>query len=86
MSKSISFAPVPIHWQRRFQRGFHAAGVIAEGVRSTTGLCVESGMMVCSRLTAKQGTLSGQKRFDNVRDAFRLKPLVTVEQSNMVSD
>ncbi len=76
--------PVPIHWQRRFQRGFHAACVIAEGVHSSTGVPVESGMLRCERLTEKQGTLSGQKRFTNVKDAFKLKSLVTVEGANIV--
>ncbi len=76
--------PVPIHWQRRFKRGFHAAGVIAEGIHAVTGKPVENGMLKCERLTEKQGTLSGQKRFRNVKDAFRLKPLVTVADSKIV--
>ena len=76
--------PVPIHWRRRFQRGFHAAGVVAEGVHSITGVPVECGMLCCERLTEKQGTLTGQKRFRNVKDAFKLKPLVTVDGSRIV--
>lgn len=76
--------PVPIHWKRRWKRGFHAAGVIAEGVCSTTGVSVGEKMVSCQRLTEKQGTLSGQKRFDNVKNAFELRPLVSVEGSNIV--
>ncbi len=76
--------PVPIHWRRRFQRGFHAAAVIAEGVSSITGVRVENGVLRCDRLTEKQGTLTGQKRFSNVKEAFQLKPLVTIEGSRIV--
>jgi len=76
--------PVPIHWRRRFQRGFHAAGVVAEGVHSITGIPVEGGVLRCQRLTQKQGTLVGQNRFKNVKNAFKLKPLVTVDGSKIV--
>lgn len=76
--------PVPIHWKRRLKRGFHAASVIAEGVRATTGVSVGDGMLSCQRLTQKQGTLTGQKRFDNVKHAFKLRPLVSVAGSKIV--
>ena len=75
--------PVPIHWRRRLVRGFHAAGVIAEGVRSSTGLPIGD-VLQCQRLTEKQGTLTGQKRFRNVKNAFQLRPLVSVEGSRIV--
>lgn len=76
--------PVPIHWRRRFKRGFHAAAVIAEGVRMTTGIAVGDGLMRCERLTEKQGTLTGPKRFANVKDAFTLKPMVSVAGTRIV--
>ena len=75
--------PVPIHWRRRFSRGFHAAGVIAEGVRSMTGIAVGD-VLQCERLTEKQGTLTGPKRFSNVKGAFRLRSLVSLEGSHVV--
>lgn len=76
--------PVPIHWRRRFQRGFHAAAVIAEGVSSTADIAVGNGLVSCERLTEKQGTLSGPKRFANVKDAFKLRPMASVEGANVV--
>lgn len=76
--------PVPIHWYRRFRRGFHAASVIAEGVRLTTGVPIQGRMLRCERLTKKQGTLTGPKRFQNVKEAFKLRPLVTVSDSTIV--
>lgn len=75
--------PVPLHWRRRFARGFHAAGVIAEGVRSATGFAIGE-VLQCQRLTDKQGTLTGQRRFSNVKGAFGLRPLVSVEGSRVV--
>jgi len=38
----------------------------------------------CERLTEKQGTLTGQKRFRNVKNAFQLRPLVSVAESRIV--
>lgn len=76
--------PVPIHWQRRFKRGFHAAAVIAEGVRATTQTAVGDGMMRCERLTEKQGTLTGPRRFSNVKDAFKLKSMVSIDGARIV--
>jgi predicted amidophosphoribosyltransferase len=35
-------------------------------------------------LTKKQGTLTGPKRFKNVKEAFKLRPLVTVRDSTIV--
>ena len=82
--KSVDLlVPVPIHWRRRFSRGFHAAGVIAEGVRSMTGIAIGD-VLKCERLTEKQGTLTGAKRFSNVKGAFVLRSLVSLEGSRIV--
>lgn len=76
--------PVPIHWRRRFERGFHAAAVIAEGVSSMTGVAIGNALVSCQRLTEKQGTLSGPKRFSNVKDAFKVRPMASVEGAKVV--
>ena len=76
--------PVPIHWQRRFQRGFHAAAVIAEGVHAITGVPIGERLVCCDHLTKKQGTLTGPQRFANVKNAFKLRPLVSVKGSSIV--
>ena len=76
--------PVPIHWQRRFQRGFHAAAVIAEGVHAITGVPVGEGLVCCDRLTKKQGTLAGPKRFANVKNAFKPRPMVSLAGSRII--
>ena len=75
--------PVPLHWRRRFARGFHAAGVIAEGVRATTGFAIAE-VLQCQRLTDEQGTLTGPRRFSNVKGAFQMRPLVSVDGSRVV--
>lgn len=76
--------PVPIHWRRRFARGFHASQVIAEGVQATTGIKACHNLMRCVRLTEKQGTLAGQKRFSNVKDSFEMNALVSVKDAAIV--
>ena len=64
--------PVPTHWFRKFKRGFHAASVIADGVCLQLGLKKEDSLMICTRLTKKQGTLLTPGRFQNVRGAFQM--------------
>ncbi len=75
--------PVPIHWRRLLKRGFHAAHVIAEGVSSLSQPKVRN-LVRCRRLTKKQGKLTGNNRFKNVKDSFALKPLTNVADAHVL--
>jgi predicted amidophosphoribosyltransferase len=68
--------PVPLHWLRRWRRGYNQAEVIAEGVASAL-----PGARLCPELlrrvgrTRSQARLSGAaQRSANVRGAFRAVP------------
>jgi ComF family protein len=70
--------PVPTHWWRRLERGFHGAEVLAETVAANCRLPFSRNTVRCQRSTKKQGTLSTPGRFKNVRNAFRIQPKINV--------
>ena len=76
--------PVPIHWRRRIKRGFHASQVLAEGLSMAARIPVQRNLISCQRLTEKQGKLTGNKRSENVKNAFTLKPLTCIDGANIL--
>lgn len=64
--------PVPLHWRRRWRRGFNQAEVLAEAVGRRHGLPVERCCLVRVRATPpQQGDAVARRR--NVRDAFAVR-------------
>jgi len=61
--------PVPLHWRRRWQRGFNQADLLARRVAAHTGI---PRMRLLRRLrsTASQASLSNTSRRRNVSAAF----------------
>jgi ComF family protein len=63
---------VPLHWRRRWQRGFNQADVLARAVGRRYGLPVQRGCLARVRATPPQhGDPATRRR--NVRDAFRVR-------------
>jgi predicted amidophosphoribosyltransferase len=65
-----AIVPIPMHWTKRFQRGFQASAVIADGVQVEMRLPILLRCLRVVRRTAKQGTLETPERFRNVEGAF----------------
>ena len=63
-------APVPLHWMRRWKRGYNQAEVIARVLARETGVRCESGLLKRCRRTASQTSLDAAGRQENVRGAF----------------
>ncbi len=70
-----AIVPVPLHWRRRWQRGFNQSELLARAVARRTGLAV-SRPLVRVRSTAVQAGLSNTGRRRNVAGAFRCRGLV----------
>ena len=66
--------PVPLHWMRRWRRGYNQAQVIAEAVAScyTSRPSVRTDIIRRRRRTASQTRVDVQAKSDNVRGAFDL--------------
>ena len=65
--------PVPVHAERRRQRGFDQAEMLAHGVRERIGLPVVLALRRAARTTA-QHQLGRRARQDNVAQAFGVAP------------
>ena len=63
--------PMPLHWRRRFERGFNQATLLAAQVARRRGIPVLHAVRRV-RATTTQTGLTNAKRRDNVRGAFRL--------------
>lgn len=64
--------PVPLHWRRRWQRGFNQADVLARAMGRRYGLPVRRRCLVRVRATPPQhGDPATRRR--NVRDAFSVR-------------
>ena len=62
--------PVPLHWKRRWERGYNQAEVIARGIAGRIHADLCTGILFRSRRTATQTRLDIKGKEDNVRSAF----------------
>lgn len=73
--------PIPIHWSRRFMRGFNQAELLCEQLPN-----VASHVLRRVRRTRPQVGLSRERRVTNLVDAFRASPIVTGRSVLLVDD
>lgn len=64
--------PVPIHWRRRWTRGFNQAATLAKGIAARRGLRLER-LLGRARWTGTQTSLSDTDRRSNMAGAFRVR-------------
>jgi ComF family protein len=64
--------PMPLHWYRRWSRGFNQSELLAHETARRAGLRVRNAVRRV-RSTASQAGLSGAKRRANVAGAFRVR-------------
>jgi ComF family protein len=66
--------PVPLHWRRRWSRGFNQSEVLAEAWAKTLHVPLAGRWLRRVRSTAMQTSLTPTARHENVRGAFRARP------------
>ena len=66
--------PVPLHWTRRWQRGYNQAAVIAREVASALGVPMEERLLRRRRRTRTQTRLTVEQKAANVGGAFAVRP------------
>lgn len=62
--------PVPLHWTRKFSRGYNQAEVIASGIASETGIPMRADILRRIKRTKTQTKLDIDGKARNVADAF----------------
>ena len=62
--------PVPLHWRRRWSRGYNQAEIIASGIAAVTGVPVRTDVLKRIRKTETQTKLDVSEKVTNVSGAF----------------
>ena len=65
--------PVPLHWTRRFMRGYNQAEVIGREVAAVLGVRFEPRLLRRVRRTGTQTKLSAEERKRNIAGAFEVR-------------
>jgi ComF family protein len=66
--------PVPLHWRRRWVRGYNQSEILAHGLACQLGLPCRPGWLRRIRSTPQQTRQTPTGRLHNVRGAFRARP------------
>ncbi len=64
--------PVPLHWTRRWKRGYNQAEIIAREVATLLGAECRPELLRRARRTSTQTRLSGEEKRSNVSGAFKI--------------
>ena len=75
-----AIVPVPLHWMRRWKRGYNQAEVIASGVSRRLGVPMRSDILRRCRRTRTQTKLSIAEKKANVAGAFAVHKQVHAEE------
>jgi len=68
-----AIVPVPLHWTRRWSRGYNQAEVIGATLADSLGTSLRTDILARHRRTKTQTRLSLEEKSANVTRAFRLK-------------
>lgn len=67
--------PVPLHWRRRWFRGFNQAAYVASVVGEEMGIPVFEDALVRTRNTSPQKGLNDKQRKENLKGVFAVNPI-----------
>lgn len=82
--KPTVVVPVPLHWWRRWERGYNQSVAIARGIAEHLRLPLLGGALVRVRATSQQWTRTPTERRENVRGAFRLSRFARVRDKRVL--
>lgn len=80
-----AIVPVPLHWTRKWSRGFNQSLILARSVSQSTGRPVLSALQRTKR-TKDQTHLSREERLANVHDAFRVTKDISGKKLLLLDD
>lgn len=65
--------PVPLHWTRKWRRGYNQAEILANGISETLHARICTDFLSRQRRTKTQTRLSVEEKTENVKTAFRIR-------------
>lgn len=78
--------PVPLYWQREWQRGYNQAVLLAQQLAKWLHLPMDKESLQRIRATQPQRELTGQERRKNLRGAFIYQPKQPYQRVAIVDD
>lgn len=78
--------PVPLFWQRQWQRGYNQAERIARPLSRWLNIPLDTHSLKRVRMTTPQRELTAQERRANLRGAFHYQPAITYRTVAIVED
>ena len=78
--------PVPLHWLRRWRRGYNQAAVIARELARELGAAVRTDVLKRVRRTRSQTSLSAEERLHNVSSVFQVRRPIEAKHILLVDD
>lgn len=76
--------PVPLHWSRRWSRGYNQAEIISSVLASCLGAEMRTDILCRARRTRTQTRLSVEGKAGNVRGAFKVRRLRSVPECSHI--
>ncbi len=78
--------PVPLHWTRKWKRGYNQAEIIAKGIVSVTGTELCTSLLKRKHRTKTQTRLDIEGKSRNVKDAFTMTGPLTDRRHILLVD
>lgn len=72
--------PVPLHWSRKWKRGYNQAEILSQGIAGKMGIPVRTDLLRRIRRTATQTRLGTDSKMANVAGAF----LATIKKPDTI--
>jgi ComF family protein len=76
--------PVPLHWRRKFQRGYNQAEILARRLAGVFNKELVLNVVYRKKSTKPQFNLSKEKRFENIRGAFKIKESTLIRNKTIL--
>ena len=78
--------PVPLHWMRKWRRGYNQSAVIADELARELGACAREDVLIRAGRTRSQTHLDAPSRLKNVEGAFLLRHGIPARHVLLVDD
>ena len=78
--------PVPLHWLRKWRRGYNQAEIIARELAAALGATLRTDVLRRARRTRSQTSLSAEERLRNVASVFAVRKPVEARHVLLVDD
>lgn len=78
--------PVPIYKSKLKKRGFNQAELISYGISNFLGIKTINDMLIRNKNTIAQKDLNDKQRFENLKDAFKIKKIYKLNTVMLIDD